>query len=495
MNRDDILSVCATNPVAVADLVLQLQATVTAQQGQIVAQQEQIATLTARVTDLEARGKQDSHNSSKPPASDGLRKKPVSLRPQTGRKPGGQAGHKGCTLALSNTPDEIVAHAPVQCACCQASLTDTPRRLVARRQVLDLPPVSLQVTEHQVHSKVCPGCGHTNQAAFPAEVSQPVQYGPQVQALGVYLTGYQLLPLQRACELLADVFGATLCAGTLQACVQRAGAQLQPARQQIAQAAQQAGVLHGDESGVRVGGKLSWLHVASTPLLTHYTVHAKRGQTGMNAAGILSAFTGIAVHDGWASYFTYGCRHALCNAHHLRELQGVYEAAPQQQAWAQQMQTLLRDGKQAVETAQQAGQSQLAADTLAELTTRYEHLVQQGYAANPPPDLTDAPRKRGRVAQSGARNLLNRFSKYQAETLRFLHDFAVPFDNNLAERDVRMIKVQQKISGGFRTKEGSDAFCCIRSYISTLRKQGRHVLTALQHVFAGNVPSPLPMPE
>lgn len=486
MNRDDLLELCTTNPATVADLVLQLQATITAQQQQIV-------TLTARVTALEARLKTDSHNSSKPPSSDPPAAKPVSLRKPTGRKAGGQTGHSGRTLALTDTPDAVIVHTPAVCAGCGADLSATPATASERRQVLDVPPLTLLVTEHRHECKTCAACGHVTGAAFPQAVSQPVQYGPHIQALGVYLTGYQLLPLHRASELLGDVFATTLCPATLFAAQQRAAQQLQPAHTQIAYAVRQASVAHFDESGVRVGGKLHWLHVASTPLLTHYSVHPKRGQAGMNAAGILTGFAGTALHDGWVSYFGYGCRHALCNAHHLRELVGVYEGAPQQQGWARDLQALLREGKQAVEQAREQGQSALPATTLTGLTARYETLVQQGYAANPPPAPT--PHKKGRPKQSKARNLLDRLHTYQAETLRFLYDFAVPFDNNQAERDVRMIKVQQKVSGGFRTQAGSEAFCCVRSYISTLRKQGRHVLTALQHVFAGNAPSPLPRPE
>jgi transposase len=451
MNRNDLLELCRTNPPAVADLVLQLQATVTAQQ-------EQIVTLTARVAALEARLKTDSHNSSKPPSSDPPAHKPHSLRKPSGRKPGGQAGHSGRTLTLSDAPDVVVTHTPAHCADCHADLRATSASGVERRQVLDVPPLTLIVTEHQSERKVCPHCGHVTQAAFPEAVSQPVQYGPQVQALGVYLLTYQLLPLKRASELLGDVFSTTFCAATLYAAQQRAAALLQPAYAQIAHAVQQAPVAHFDESGLRVNGKLHWLHVAGTAGFTHYRVQAKRGQTGMNQAGILPHFAGTAVHDGWASYFVYGCRHALCNAHHLRELTAVYEAAPQEQAWALGMQTLLRDGKHAVEAAQQQGATCLPEETLSDLTARYATLVQQGYATNPPP--APQPHTKGRPKQSKARNLLDRLHTYQAETVRFLHDFAVPFDNNLAERDVRMLKVQQKISGGFRTQSGSEAFCC-----------------------------------
>lgn len=486
MNRDDMLTLCATNPGAVADLVLQLQATVTAQQ-------EQIATLTNRVVALEARLKQDSHNSSKPPSSDPPAHKPASLRKSSGRKPGGQSGHPGRTLSLVDAPDVIVTHMPSCCAGCGADLTDTPASYVERRQVADIPPLTLVVTEHRGQRKVCAGCGHTTTAAFPADVAQPVQYGPRLQALGVYLLGYQLLPVLRASELLRDLFGTRLCPATLVNFQHKAASAVRPVCTQIASALQAAPVVHFDESGARVEGQLHWLHGAGTSLLTHYGIHKKRGQDGMNAQGIVSHFAGVAVHDGWASYFKYGCRHALCNAHHLRELVAVYEAAPQQQAWAQGMQTLLRDGKQAVEAARLVGQANLSADVLTDLTDRYKLLVQEGYAANPPPP--PQPHTKGKPRQSKARNLLDRLHTYEEATLRYLHDFAVPFDNNQAERDIRMLKVQQKISGGFRTLEGAEAFCRIRSYISTLRKQGRHVLTALQHVCAGNVPSPLPLPE
>ena len=486
LTREQFQPIYEQGADAVYDLIAQLQAT-------LAAQQEQIVTLTNRVAALETRLKTDSHNSSKPPSSDPPTHKPVSLRKPSGRKPGGQAGHPGRTLLLVDTPDAVVLHTPACCAGCGADLTDTPPSSMERRQVSEIPPLALVVTEHRGERKVCAGCGHTTSAAFPAFVTQTVQYGPRLQALSVYLLSYQLLPVGRASELLGDVFGAGLCAATLLHMQHKAAGAVQPACEEIASALRHAPVVHCDESGGRINGTLHWLHVASTSRLTHYGIHKKRGQAGMNASDILPHLSGIAVHDGWASYFTYRCRHALCNAHHLRELVAVYEAAPREQAWAQGMQTLLREGKQAVEQAQQQGYRSLNAQALTDLTDRYKTLVQEGYAANPPPP--PQPHKRGKPRQSKARNLLDRLHTYEEATLRFLHDFAVPFDNNQAERDVRMLKVQQKISGGFRTIEGAEAFCRVRSYISTLRKQGRQVLTTLQQVFAGNVPSPLPLPE
>lgn len=486
LTREQFQPIYEQGADAVYDLIAQLQMTV-------ATQQEQIVTLTSRVSALEARLKQDSHNSSKPPSSDPPTHKPVSLRQKSGRKPGGQAGHPGRTLTLSDTPDVVVTHTPSCCAGCGADLADAPPCHVERRQLVDIPPLTLVVTEHRGERKVCSGCGHVTSAGFPASVLQPVQYGPRVQALSVYLLDYQLLPVLRASELLRDVLGAGLCPATLLSFASKAACALQPACAQMIAALQAAPVVHCDESGARVDGTLHWLHVASTSLLTHYGIHKKRGTAGMDASHILPHFAGVAVHDGWASYFKYGCRHALCNAHHLRELIAVYEAAPQQQAWAQGMQTLLRDGKRAVEAAQQQGQSCLSAETLADLTGRYKTLVQEGYAANPPPP--PQPHKKGKPRQSKARNLLDRLHTHEEATLRYLHDFAVPFDNNQAERDVRMLKVQQKISGGFRTIEGAEGFCRVRSYISTLRKQNRNILTALQQVFRGSVPCPLPLPE
>ena len=388
MNRQDVLELCAANPAAVADLVMQLQATV-------AAQQEQVATLSTRVAVLEARLNKDSHNSSKPPSSDGLAKKPTSLREKSGRKAGGQPGHKGCTLTLVDTPDEVKVHTPVCCAACEADLRAAPATSVERRQVYDLPPLRLLVTEHRRERKTCTICGHVTQAVFPAQVSQPTQYGASVQALCVYLSAYQLLPVQRTRELLADVFGASVCPATLLACQQRAGAALHTAHQQIAHALCQRLLVHYDESGLRVSGKLHWLHLASTSLLTHYTVHKRRGKDGMEAAGILPRFTGIAVHDGWKAYQAYACRHALCNAHHLRELTALYEAAPHQQAWARDMQTLLRDGKQAVETAQSKGQRGLDACELAALTARYARLVQRAMRPTRLPIRRPCPRSGG----------------------------------------------------------------------------------------------------
>jgi len=444
--------------------------------------QQQIQALKQRIQELEARLDKDSHNSHKPPSSDGLAKKPApkSLRPQTGRKPGGQKGHPGSTLTFSEAPDHQVAHVPTRCQGCGGSLETAVVTDTRKRQVVDLPPLHLEVTEHVVQSRRC-WCGTITTAEFPTEVAQPVQYGPRLLALGVYLRDYQQVPYARCTQLLADLFGAGLCKRTLQSALQTCATRLEPVAQHIQQALKTASVLHCDETGMRVAGKLHWVHSASTHALTYYTCHPSRGKKGTDAAGILPEFVGTAMHDAWCAYGQYGCSHALCNAHHLRELialeeQGVLFAAP--------MITLLLGIKAEVDRAKHQGKDRLSALWQAHFEGRYQRLIRQGYEQNPPPE--DPPRdKRGRPKQSGARNLLGRLDVHRRQVLAFMYDFAVPFDNNLAERDLRMIKLRQKISGGFRTLSGAAGFCRLRSYLSSLRKQGKNLLQALESVFRG----------
>lgn len=518
--REELLAIYRTGPEAMVALVEalldriaaleQANARLAAANGAL---EQTVATLTRRVTHLEHRLALDSHNSSKPPSSDwGSRGKPAprSLRPApgtSGRRPGGQPGHPGTTLRLVDTPDRLVVHHPAQCAACGVALTlaDGGERVGAeRRQVVDLPPLALEVTEHRVVHVACAACGVETAGVFPVEVSQPVQYGDRVRAAAVYLHDYQLLPYARATELLDDLFGTggargtgglAPCARTVQAAESTCAAGLASVEAAIKEALQQAGVAHFDETSVRVDGHREWLHVTSTATLTHYGVHPKRGRGATDALGILPVFTGTAAHDAWAPYFTYDdCTHALCNAHLLREL--VYLHEQHHQAWADELATLLVTGKDLVDTARAAGQDHLDAVLRATLDAHYDHLLAQGWAANPPPappptGTPPAPPRRGRHTQTKAQNLLDRLGTRRREVLAFLDDFAVPFDNNQAERDLRMLKVQQKISGGFRSPAGAAAFARIRGYLSTLRKQGLPVLHALERVFAGSplVPS------
>lgn len=444
---------------------------------------QQMVQMAERIQILEDQIAKNSNNSGKPPSSDGLKKKPAprSLRAKGKRKSGGQPGHEGHTLEMADHPEHVIYHGVESCPHCEANLADVAVSGVEKRQVFDVPPLHLEVTEHQAEVKCCGACGQMVKGEFPAEVSQPVQYGARLKAQAVYLNTYQLLPLARICELFGDFYHHIPSQAFILSANSTLAWQIEPTLEAIQAELLRTNVAHCDESGLRVEGKLNWLHVMGTAKLTYYAVHPKRGQEAMRAIGLLPAFDGRAMHDGWASYFKFdNCTHALCNAHHLRELSFVSEQY--QQAWADAMFELLLDMKAEVAETREA--MSLPPERVAHYEQRYDDLLQQGFAANPPPQ-TPPPKKRGRQKQSPPKNLLDRLAKYKTETLAFMSDFCVPFDNNLAERDVRMIKVKQKISGTFRTRDGAEAFCAIRSYISTARKQGENVIQVLYDAFAG----------
>jgi transposase len=451
---------------------------------------EQMQALLAEVQELKERlatALKDSHNSSKPPSSDGLRRKPKSLRETSGKQRGAQPGHPGHRVSLVAIPDSVAIHRPRQCSACQHELPPDAPSWVERRQVSELPAVRLQIMEHRLLHVRCPSCGVTTAAEAPAGVTAPQQYGPRLRALCAYLTQQQFVPYARVREVVADVFGAALSVGTLVNLVRHGADRLVGVEHEIKAALRQEPVLHHDETGLRVvgaeGARLEWTHVTCTPTLTHYARHAARGATALEAIGILPGFTGVSVHDGWTSYrHFHTARHALCNAHHLRELTFVHEELRQE--WAGELKRLLREMRTAVEQARAAGATRLEPPVRDDFIARYEALLGDGLAQNPLP-LPVGPPRRGRRKQPPARNLLDRLWTYQHEALRFLDDFAVPFDNNQAERDLRMVKVQQKVSGTFCSDAGADAFCRIRSVCSTWRKQGRSVLDALTHAFAG----------
>jgi transposase len=310
----------------------------------------------------------------------------------------------------------------------------------------------------------------------------------------VYLMEGQLLPSDRVCELLSEVFGCELSEGTLYNTRAQCYEQLEPVEQHLKEGMQEVEVGHFDETGMRVKGKGMWLHVACTSGLTYYFIHTNRGQVAMDAMDILPNFDGISVHDGLSSYAQYDCEHALCNAHHLRELLFIVERY--EQLWADLMIALLLEIKDQVEVAKADELSALTSEQLADFERRYQKLIEQGLKANPPPPIDPGiPPKRGRPKQSPAKNLLDRLQTNQSAVLAFMYDFRVPFDNNQAERDLRMMKLKQKISGTFRSLEGAQMFCRIRGYISTLRKQGVNVLQAIRQVFLGNPFFPALQPE
>jgi transposase len=434
-----------------------------------------IYALLARIEELERRLGLNSGNSGKPPSSDGYGKKPCppNLREQTGKKSGGQQGHPGTNLRQVDNPDTIVDHCPAACATCGEALGLEQATGYRKRQVFDIPqPRPVAVTEHRAHRCRCPHCGRHTEASFPDGVTAAAQYGANIAGLVVYLQYWHFIPEARLAELLRDVFGVDLSTATIAAFAQRKADAWSGLAGHIGEQVKQAAVKHLDETGLRIAGMLQWLHVAATWLLTFYRTSSKRGE---NLAGVF----GIVVHDFWRPYFTMeGVTHALCNAHHLRELKALIEI--EQEPWARAMFRFLRQACHAANLAR-ARNEPLKPAFLDRLSARYDRIVAQGLTFHEAQAPLDAARfkKCGRARRRAGHNLLLRLRGHKADTLRFLADAAVPFTNNQAERDLRMMKLRQKISGCFRTKTGADTFATIRTVLSTARKQGWNILDTL----------------
>jgi transposase len=375
-------------------------------------------------------------------------------------------------------PDAVRVHVPAACGECGEDLAGSEIVGEQSRQVFDLPEIRLFVSEHRVQQRRC-SCGHDTTAEFPAGVSAPTQYGSHVRALVLYLIVYQHLPYDRARRLLTDWLGAPVSTGTLQAIVEQGAGDLDAFIALVREQLAGSEVCHFDETGARAEGHLRWVHSASNPLVTLYAIHDKRGMAGIDHLGVLTDYQGVAVHDGWQIYRKYPlATHALCNVHHLRELQGAIDNDPEHtQTWAPAMDLLLREIKDAVDHAKAHGASNLATTILAGYHARYEQVIALGHLQNPPPTVRTG--KRGRIGRSKTANLHDRLDYQRDQVLRFAEDFRVPFDNNLAERDLRMIKLQQKISGSWRTLDGANDFLNLRSYISTARKHGQDLLSTL----------------
>jgi transposase len=444
-----------------------------------------------RIEELERRQRKDSHNSSKPPSSDGLGRKPREQRKKSGKPSGGQTGHQGQALLQALKPDSVVSHRPRRCEQCQCDLQEEVGRVKERRQIHDLPELRLRVQEHQLEEICCPVCEHLTQGRFPTGVDAPAHYGPGVQALAVYLSQFQLLPMERVCEALDDLCQCHLSQGTLVNWIAEAASTLEPSIQRIQTLLIAGSLLHADETGIRIKGLLHWVHVNSTRWLTFYGWHRKRGQEALEQMGIWPRFLGRAMHDRWVSYDRYTCAHSLCGAHLLRDCLFVCEQ--EKQPWAHEMFDLLLHLSQATEHSRAQGARALPKAERDHWIAQYFSVLASGFAAHgahAPPENSSLLKRAGRKKQEASKNLLDALLKRADQVLGFLEDLCVPFTNNQAERDLRMIKVQQKISGTFRSAEGATAFCIIRSYLSTMRKQGRSMLAALAAVFAG---SPFPI--
>jgi transposase len=445
---------------------------------------ELVAKLEARVEALEKRLNMNSSNSSKPPSSDGLKRKTKSLRiNNSGRKRGGQPGHPGQTLLQNPTPDIIHSIAPGCCPDCGIDLRDQPVASLEKRQVFDLPPIAMQVTEYQAECKCCPSCAKWVTASFPAGVNAPVQYGSGMQSVMSYLNVAQLLPFERTADVCQDLFGHRPSASSVVSAVSRCAEKVAPAVERIAEVLRGAKQLHADETGVRCAGRTQWIHVASTMTHTHYSHSPKRGREGFESGGILLDFCGNLITDFWGSYDTLEqCEHSRCNAHLLRELTSFSEDG---KSWAEGLATALLAMKQAADEARQSERSRIAPGKLKAYTADYDRWIGEGLKAHP--KMEKAAGRRGRAKQSKEHNLLKRMKEKRSDVLRFAHDLSVPFDNNQAERDLRMIKVQQKVSGCFRHERGARAYCTIRSYLSTARKHGINLMDSIKSAFTGSL--------
>jgi transposase len=440
MRREQAQAIYRAGEQTVVRVLLEMDARIHALERQVQDLTVRLEGSERRVRQLEEQVAKDSHNSSKPPSSDGLSKpKPKSLRPPSKRPTGGQPGHAGYTLRMVERPDRTVRHPVERCVGCGRSLANQAPQRIERRQVFDLPEPKLEVTEHQGELKTC-ACGCLNRAAFPPEAPAPVQYGPRLKSAAVYLRDYQLLPSDRLTEIMRDLFGCeSFSEGTLANISVDCSRRLEPVDACIRDLAAKAEVAGFDETGVRATGSLYWLHTVSTRWLTWYFAHKRRGREAMNAADILPGFRGRAVHDFWDPYLKYDCDHAFCNAHLLRELIFLWEQ--QNQKWAKTMIDHLLAIKTAVDAARNAGLTALPAGNLDRFHQRYLRIVQAGYAQNPLTESSAGPKRRGRRKQSKARNLLDRFRDHPDGILAFMRDFSVPFDNNLsyAARGIREV--------------------------------------------------------
>ena len=447
----------------------------------IVALETKVEILDERVKKLEARLHQDSHNSNLPPSSDGLKHFSKSSRQKSKRLPGGQKGRDGSTLKRTSKPDIIIVHPVDECSHCGCSLEKIKSTHHHTRQVMDIPVMNMTVTEHQAESKSCPHCKETTQAAFPDGVTKAVQYGVNLKAIGVYLMQYQLLSSKRTVEAINDLFKCTVGEGSLFNWTTELSERSEASYNAIKEHVRASPVIHTDETGIACGTQPHWLHVVCTADATFYAAHPKRGSVAMSDIGILPFFKGTAVHDMWASYFTYDCKHCICNAHIIRELTFAFEEYKQR--WAQKLKELLLKIHDTVERCRRKGKKALDRRTLRRYEEWYDTLVSKGLRKNP--RLRGSPHKRGRVKQSKVRNLLDRLHDHRGSVLAFLYDFGVPFTNNLAERDLRMTKVKLKISGCFRSVTGAEIYCRIRSYLSTARKNSVAAFDAIVNAFQG----------
>jgi len=444
----------------------------------------------ARLKRLEEIIGMNSSNSSKPPSTDNkLKKAKKPTISKSKKKRGAQTGHKGNNLKIVATPDKIEELFATRCSCCNKPLDSTNSSKLEKRQLFDLPEIKIQVTQYQAHSIECSRCHTINKAEFPANINATTQYGDNLKSLVSYLNAYQMLPYERISETIEDLTSHKISIGTIYNFLNTHYDKLEKFETNIKPLLLKEDVINSDETGVNVKAKLHWIHVASSSVLTYYMLHQKRGRVAMDDMEIIPNYRGILVHDHWTPYNKYdNCNHSYCNAHILRELNGISEK--DNLRWSQDMHALLVSMNNAVHKAKQSDKKQLSNAQIQKFIKNYGKITLSANNYYPPPDKT-SKKMRGRPKQEKGKNLLDRLSKYQNEHLRFLSDFRVPFTNNLAERDLRMIKVKEKISGTFMSFKGGEIFCRIRSYISTLKKNNISVLQGLSNALAGRAYIPV----
>ena len=465
MNRDDLMK---QDKIAIIEILLATSAIVDQQSEKIAEQAKIIAEQSTKIADLEARLNQNSTNSSQPPSRD-LFPKPRSLRKPSGKKAGGQSGHKGKGLKLPQPPDVIVQHHPVECVDCDhADECMEPKQVSDRRYEVDI-EIKTITTEHQ---RLCVQCPRTNEMVtgnFPIGITSTVQYGVNLEALAVCLNTIGMVSLNRTHELLSGIFGVPLSVGTIATMVKKCADAVRKTVSDVKDALLREPLIHFDETGIRVDKITYWAHIACTENLKYIFITEKRGKKGMDAAGILPNYVGTGIHDCWGPYFKYILiRHGLCCAHLLRELIAVLENFHQK--WAQKLIDLLLEMKKTKEELILDGQYQAPEQVWQKYSQKYDEILEEALAQNPLPEKD--PNKKGRPKRGKVRALIDRLVLRKEQWLLFFTDFSVPFTNNQAERDFRLVKVKQKVSGGFRTEEGAKDFAAITSFVGTARKRG-----------------------
>ncbi len=444
--------------------------------------------LKQEIKKLKESSSKDSTNSSKPPSTDnGFKEKESKKEKNTKRKRGGQKGSTSNNLKKSDNPDIIEVLESSTCSNCSHSLLDVEAKSVSIKQVFDIPPVTMQVTQLEQHSKVCPCCNTVNKPDFPEGLNSYVQYGDNIKTFIAYLNTYQMVPYERITELVEDFTSHKMSSGTVYNILKDFYNKLDTFERQTKEQLLKSPVINVDETGTKVGAKLHWSHVISTSVLTYYMIHAKRGSEAIDDMEILPYYDGVAVHDHWKPYYKYECIHSFCNAHILRELNGVIEN--ESVLWASDMHKLLTQMNDYIYSLKEKSKTSPSKGKIQQFYQRYDNICKSAQNYYPPP--IEIPKTKRKPKQSKGKNLLDRLVEHKEGTLMFFVNLLVPFTNNLAERDLRMLKVKEKISGCFASFKGAQMFNRIRGFISTMKKNNRPVLEELGNVLKGEAYMPV----